>query len=94
MQQGNDPNQVPIESVGSGWSQKGHDAYNDFYDMVVTDREQRGATFNMDLWRYYSEQKQKREMHRITKSKKKTKGPTRNDLKLTRKCVIQGFVAL
>jgi hypothetical protein len=60
MQQGNDPNQVPIESLGSGWSQQGHDAYNDFYDMVVTDREQCGATFNMDLWRYYSEQKQKK----------------------------------
>jgi hypothetical protein len=60
MQQGNDPNQGPIESVGSGWSQKGHEAYKDFYDTVAKDREQRGATSNMDLWRYYSEQKQKK----------------------------------
>ena len=94
MQQGSDPSQVPIESVGSSWSQQGHDAFNDFYDLVTKDREERGSTFNMDLWRYYSEEKRRKDLHRITKRNKKTKVPTNNYLKVTQKCATQDHVTI
>jgi hypothetical protein len=36
MQQGNDPNQVPIESVGSGWSQQVQRLTWIFGDIIVS----------------------------------------------------------
>ena len=70
----------PNETMGSGWTSRGIQTYNDLYKMVKKDRVQRGSTFNMDLWRFYSDQEKKKEGIKDKRSCKKTKVVAFNDL--------------
>ena len=74
------PNSIPKETMGSGWTSRGIQTYNDLYKMVKKDRVQRGSTFNMDLWRFYSDQEKKKEGIKDKRSCKKTKVVAFNDL--------------
>jgi hypothetical protein len=44
---------------GIGWSDEGIAKYNDIYDLVESDRQLRGATFNQELLKVHQRRRQK-----------------------------------
>ena len=46
-------------NIGIGWSDEGIAKYNDIYDLVESDRQLRGATFNQELLKVHQQRRQK-----------------------------------
>ncbi len=47
-------------NIGIGWSDEGIAKYNDIYDLVESDRQLRGATFNQELLKVHQRRRQKK----------------------------------
>ena len=49
-------------NVGIGWSDDGINRYNQLYDLVTKDREERGAVFNNELLNVFVDRRRKRKL--------------------------------
>ena len=72
---------------GIGWSDEGIAKYNDIYNLVESDRQLRGATFNQDLLKVHQRrrQKNKKTTERNVDNERAKKRKPRDDLQRSQK---------
>jgi hypothetical protein len=72
---------------GIGWSDEGIAKYNDIYDLVESDRQLRGATFNQELLKVHQRrrQKNKRTAENNGANERSKKRKPRDDLRRSQK---------